>query len=221
MSAHLFATLVWLLSSAPCFGWADLVNLPKRPVVVYLRTNPGQPDRPVQEMKREANALMDTAGYSLDWRNLPHETVEPVDAPIVVVSMHGICQPPQRPDTLTPLVGPSSLASTAVSDGEVLPFSSLECETLSRMVAASLAKQESKQDFLYGRAMGRLIAHELYHILTKTRDHDNGGVGKSHFSAKDVLADHFEFDNTTLAKMREPVADDADSSEEAFEKLGR
>ena len=70
MSAHLFATLVWLLSSAPCFGWADLVNLPKRPVVVYLRTNPGQPDRPVEEMKREANALMDTAGYSLEWRNL-------------------------------------------------------------------------------------------------------------------------------------------------------
>jgi hypothetical protein len=171
-------------------------------------------------MKREANTLMEAAGYDLEWRSLPHETAEPVEAPIVIVAMHGICQPPQRADVLPPLIAPSSLATTAVSEGEVLPFSSIECETLSRMLGAPLAKQE-KQDFLYGRAMGRLIAHELFHILTKTRDHDIGGVGKSHFSAKDVLADHFEFDTTTLVKFRAPVPEDDNITFEDGEESGR
>jgi hypothetical protein len=220
MSAPLLATLVWLLSSTPSFGWADPVTPPKRPVVVYLRTDAGQPDRPLEEMKREAGVLMETAGYSLEWRSIQHEAAEPVEAPIVVVAMHGVCQPPQRADVPRPLMAPSSLASTAISDGEVLPFATVECETLSRMVAPALMKQETKQDFLYGRAMGRLVAHELYHILTKTRDHDDGGIGKSHFSAKDILRDRFDFDAVTLARFRDPAAEDA-GAEEGLLDAGR
>jgi hypothetical protein len=186
---------------------------------VYLRTNPNQRAQPVQEMEREANALMDSAGYRLDWRDISEGSSDAVQAAIVVVELHGTCEPPRRPDLVPPLAAPSSIASTAVSNGEILPFSWLECDVLSRMLAAPLAKAESKQDYLYGRAMGRVIAHELYHILTKTRDHDEGGVAKSRFSTSDVLADHFTFDNPTLAKLREPVA--VDDTMDEFEDLGR
>lgn len=214
MSARLVVTLVWTLSCAPSFGWSDPVNPPKRPVVVYLRTNSGQSTQPVQEMKREANALMDSAGYSLEWRNLSGQAAEAVEAPIVVVELRGICQPLEHPAALPPLATPSSLASTAVSDGEVLPFSWLECETLSRMLAPVLPNDDRRTDFLYGRAMGRLVAHELYHILTKGRDHDGGGIGKSRFSAQDVLSEHFVFDTPALAKLREPVSGGVDSVDE-------
>jgi len=213
MSARLVAALVGLLSSAPCFGSPDATNPGKRAVVVYLRTSTGQRAEPVQAMQKEANALMETAGYHLEWRTLPGDNSIAVDAPIVVVELRGNCQSPTGSIPLAPLTRPSALASTAVSDGEVLPFSWVECDTLSRMLAAPLSKYENKQEFLYGRAMGRLIAHELYHILTKTRHHDTDGVAKPRFSAADVLTEHFSFDTPTLAKLREPVAS-SDSAEE-------
>jgi hypothetical protein len=221
MSAHLLATLVWVLSSAPCFGWADLVTPPKRPVVLYLKINAGQPARPIEEMEREAGALMDVAGYSLEWRVLPHASIDAVEAPIVVMELHGVCEAPERPDVAVPLPDSSRLASAAISNGEILPFGSVECNTLSRMLADALPKSGNKREFLYGRAMGRLVAHELYHILTKTRDHEDTGVGKSHFSVKDVLAEHFEFDSPTLAKLREPVGDAGDSEMDTIEEAGR
>jgi hypothetical protein len=214
-------TLVWILSCAPCFGWSDLVNPVKRPVVVYLRTNAGQPNQPLQEMKREANALMDTAGYRLEWRSLTGQPVEAVEAAVAVVELRGICEVPEPSAALVPLEAASSLASTAVSNGEVLPFSWLECGTLSRMLAASLTGDDGRQEFLYGRAMGRLVAHELYHILTKRREHDGGGIGKSHFSARDVLAEHFVFDSPAVGRLREPVAEAEDISFESLGDAGR
>jgi hypothetical protein len=171
-------------------------------------------------MEREANNLLDAAGYQLQWRDLSLGSSEAVLADIVVVELRGMCEPPHRPDLVTPLAVPSNLASTAISNGEVLPFSWVECETLSRFLAAPLSKAESKQDYLYGRAMGRVVAHELYHVLRKTRDHDTDGVAKSHFSANDVLAEHFSFDAPALAKLREP-SDAASGGTEELEESGR
>ena len=221
MSAHLLATLVWVLSLAPCFGWADLVNPPKRMVVVYLKTSPGQLVQPVEEMQHEAGVLMEAAGYTLEWRAIPRAPIEAVDAPIVVMELRGVCDAPERSDDALSLADSSILASAAVSNGEILPFGSVQCDVLSRMVAGALPKSGKNREFLYGRAMGRLVAHELYHILTKTRDHEDAGVGKSHFSAKDVLAEHFEFDNPALATLRAP-AGGADASEmDTIEEAGR
>jgi hypothetical protein len=109
-----------------------------------------------------------------------------------------------------------------VVNGDVLPFSWLECGTLSRMLAPALNGAGSRRDYLYGRAMGRLIAHELFHILTHTRGHDAGGVAKPYFSAQDILAEHFEFEASTLARFQEPAgADVTEESGEGLEEAGR
>ncbi len=85
--------------------------------------------------------------------------------------------------------------------GKILPFSWINCETLTEMLAPSLSGKESGQrDFLYGRAMGRLLAHELYHTLSNKRGHSESGVGKATFSANDVLAERFTFDRSVLAQ---------------------
>jgi hypothetical protein len=69
--------------------------------------------------------------------------------------------------------------------------------------------------------MGRLIGHELFHILTNTRAHDVGGVAKPYFSAQDLLADHFEFEASTLARFHESAPVDATEGAEALEEAGR
>jgi hypothetical protein len=63
----------------------------------------------------------------------------------------------------------TSLATTTITDGQVLPFSSLNCGALTNSVSAALAKEAgARRDFLYGRAMARVVAHEFYHVLMRT-----------------------------------------------------
>ena len=209
------------LNIALCSARAEPVNPQRREVVVYLKTAADQPAQAVEEMKREANALLEPAGYALTWRSLPNAAGEVVDVPLVVVELRGVCRSPERGEELPLLLKPASLASTSVVNGNVLPFSWLECGTLSRMLARALITTGSRRDYLYGRAMGRLIGHELFHILTNTRAHDVGGVAKPYFSAQDLLADHFEFEASTLVRFHESAPVDATEGAEALEEAGR
>jgi hypothetical protein len=79
---------------------------------------------------------------------------------------------------------------------------------------------DTHREFLYGRAMGRIVAHELYHILSNEPGHDEDGVAKPSFATRDVLADQFNFNHATLAKFEaRPVSaasfDPSDLSEES------
>lgn len=101
-----------------------------------------------------------------------------------------------------PVENGASLASTAVDGDRVLPFTWINCETLTQLLAPRLARVASgRRDFLYGRAMGRVLAHELYHLLANKRGHTESGVGKSSFSASDVLGEHFTFEGSALPRV--------------------
>jgi hypothetical protein len=96
----------------------------------------------------------------------------------------------------------ASLATTAITDGHVLPFSSLNCTALTRSVSAALAKDAgARRDFLYGRAMARVVAHELYHVLLRTTEHARSGVARSCFTTGDLLSERFEFESATSERL--------------------
>lgn len=119
--------------------------------------------------------------------------------------------------------GGAKLASTAVTDGHILPFSSVDCKTLTQFLAPLLIGQpDARREFLYGRAMGRVVAHELYHILSNEPGHDEEGVAKPSFTPRDVLADQFNFNHATLAKFQPRPAESGgyDSSELLEESSG-
>lgn len=200
MFARHLAVLCIVLGFGPFIGRADPVSSPDRRVAVYLQKEPSrQIDRTVPYMQRELEALMQTAGYRVEWKVLGSHSSEDESA-ISVVELRGSCAAPEGNIHLKPVQNGASLASTAVDGPQVLPFSWINCETLTQMLAPLLSGMDSPhRDFLYGRAMGRLLAHELYHLLANTREHAEAGVGKSAFSAKDLLSEHFAFEGSTLA----------------------
>jgi hypothetical protein len=170
-------------------------------LVVYLKTGANQPAAPVTYMKRELAALMMTAGYRVQWGE------ESADSVLTVVELNGTCTMPSGFDaTPSASSGAStgvSLATTNVTDGQVLPFSAVNCAVLTRSLAPVLLKDAGAQrDFLYGRAMARVVAHELYHILMRTTEHSRSGVARSCFSTDDLLTERFEFESAVLAQMR-------------------
>jgi hypothetical protein len=54
------------------------------------------------------------------------------------------------------------------------------------------------------RALGRVIAHEIYHILAQTTEHDESGVAKAAFSLEDLMVDGFAFNPAGLQRLKIP-----------------
>ena len=50
----------------------------------------------------------------------------------------------------------------------------------------------SRSEQVYGRALGRVLAHELYHIFARTCHHGQEGVAKTALSGKALISERSE-----------------------------
>ena len=139
-------------------------------------------------MQREADTLLLPAGYSLRWQD-EYDSAINVDGELVVVDLRGPCAVPAHPSAVDVV----TLGSTAVSDGRVLPFAWIDCSALARVIETSTPTfGRDQRQLVYGRALGRVLAHELYHILAQTMNHTESGIAKARFDLTDVFEEHAE-----------------------------
>lgn len=156
----------------------------------------------IGEMKREVAQLMQRTGYNVDVK-LKSE-IGPADEfeDLVLVTFRGTCNMANYAAFLDER-GP--LAWTHTTEGQILPFSEIACDNVRRAVAGALwGGQRAKQDVLFGRALGRIVAHELYHIVLKSHAHDKKGVFQESLSGNQLIADRLE--SSTKDDMRRAVA---------------
>jgi hypothetical protein len=170
---------------------------------VYLKYGGTQSLRQLDSMKRELARLMRSAGYEIEWRG-PRDSNIDTGAFLAVVEFRGDCDASSGKSYAgSAPSGVSDLASTFVSDGRVLPFSWVNCANLANILAPALADQPgARADFIFGRAVARLLAHEFYHMLMQTRDHTRNGVSKPCFTLSDLLDERFEFEASALAQLQ-------------------
>jgi len=205
------ATFCCILGCLPVVG-ADRSGSPESAVVVYLAAPIPQSALPY--LRHEAQTLLESAGYSVEWRDASNS--RGLDASnLVVVDFDGDCNAPATPSTnAAPASSGQRLAYAAVQDGAIAPFVRVDCGAV-RATLASLADREApaRRSYLYGRAIGRLIAHELYHVLARTQDHAPAGVGKPCFTAADLVAERFLFEAVALDRFRRGAADSTDAAD--------
>ena len=80
-------------------------------------------------------------------------------------------------------------ASTRTANGEVQPFGDVDCDRVVNSVRSAMFGGDfAKADMLVGRALGRVVAHELVHMLTKSDVHGREGVQKPALSGKQLIA---------------------------------
>jgi len=155
-------------------------------------------------MRSELQRLLEPAGIEVFWKDIAERKTSEDFELIAVASFEGWCSPSVT--TSAPVT--VKLADTSITDGHILPFFRVDCTRVVQLLGSQV------ESAMFGRALGRVIAHEIYHIISHTAEHHDTGVAKAVFSARDLKDPRFEFDPLSLGRMgARPVAGVSDSSE--------
>jgi hypothetical protein len=177
-----------------------------RPVIstnltIVLDFNGPHSQQSVDAMERETQGILKGAGVHLDWKSR-EEAAGSSFADLVVVRFNGACQLPPPPlyDELGE-IGP--LASTYETDGQVQPFSEVSCDRVGAFVRSGLHGSDLKRgDLLIGRALGRVVAHELVHMLTGAKGHSHEGVFKPGLTVQNLVAGELPLSPGDIERLR-------------------
>jgi hypothetical protein len=157
----------------------------------------------VKEMEREAGLILKSSGIRLGWRILGEDPTAAYNS-LVVMTFTGPCQydpAPPRYDESGPL------ALTRITDGEILPFGEVDCARLASSVHYAMSGGDySRADKLVGRAMGRVVAHELVHMLTKSTRHGSEGVEKASLSGKQLIEESLPLSLFDIDRLKQELA---------------
>ena len=185
------APFLWLvLAALPALGEHQEISL--APIGLYMQFQQPPPAAVADALKAEVDSIMRPSGLRFTWRELLATRGSDFSVALAVITFKGRCDVtglnPHGSDT-----GP--LGWTAISDGVILPFAGVDCQRIRGFLQRQLLRMpaESREE-AYGRALGRVLAHELYHVFAKTINHGSCGVGKSKFTVEELLSVSLQFD---------------------------
>lgn len=175
-------------------GGMAVEHPPSTEVAIFLDFEHAAPPAVVAYMEAEVDRILSPSGLQFEWHALNEAEASATFADLAVARFKGACA--IRSETLAGRhsTKPIALAATAVADGHVLPFTEVDCHTLTQFLGPEiLALPGRDRDRALGRAMGRVLAHELYHIFGETCKHASRGVANAYHSRGDLLAPEFNF----------------------------
>jgi len=179
------------------------------PAILYTTFEVSAPPAVQSALEDEVDEIMGQLGRHYEWRSLKTTHGNEVSSELAVLTFKGRCSV----DFLQPKdIQPGALGWTHVSDGIILPFSDIDCDRIRGFVQKQLLRiPGTDREASFGRALGRVVAHELYHIFANTAHHGADGVGKSAYTVQDLMTDEFRFEeregNALKAKdTRKPAA---------------
>ena len=95
------------------------------------------------------------------------------------------------------------LGTSLVSGGQVMPFSEVECDQVRKTLAYEGRSTEMDRQCALGRAMGRVVAHELYHVLACTTKHAGNGLARATQTLRDMISGTLGFNKDEAAAIRQ------------------
>ena len=168
-------------------------------VTLVLQFDQAYSTRSVDVMKHELASIVRETGITVDWRLRGDVRSSDSFDSLVVVRFRGAC----NMDPAPPLGDERGYyAFTYVSDGAVLPFSEVECDKVANSIGREMSRSQWRnRDSILGRALGRVLAHELFHMLAKSQHHAGEGVTKSALSPAQLVADRLPMSRVDLEKL--------------------
>jgi hypothetical protein len=175
---------------------------------VYVANASAASPQVAATLRAELREILSGSGIQVQW----HDGEGSVDGRLVVMRLQGSCRGdvPLIPNAKNakPVQDPEALGSTHVSNGEVLPFADIRCDQIRSFVAGPLSIYGSAvvRDEMFGRAVARVMAHELYHILLKTTSHGKKGLARASQTAGQLIAPRTTFAHDDERKLSAEAA---------------
>ncbi|HLH44160.1 MAG TPA: hypothetical protein VKV74_14325 [Bryobacteraceae bacterium] len=146
-------------------------------LVIVMRFDVGPPAGVLESMQREVASILEPADVQVTWRRAEQNDGRELFRHVVVIRFRGACHtPPVSWDELPAAMENPELASASVRDGKALPFAEVHCDRISAFLRPW---RKAEQSAALGAVMGRVIAHELYHMLTNTQTHGVSALSKA------------------------------------------
>jgi hypothetical protein len=191
----------YLLLAFPFCASSELTEDKTPPAItVYTQFEHPYSATAIDTMRDELGAIMSPLGLDFAWRDLSRSRGNEVSIELVVVTFKGTCE--MDAGFIAP-AETGALGWTHMSDGAILPFSDVDCNKIRRFISPEVRSLDRKdRDLAYGRAIGRVLAHELYHVFTNTTHHASWGVAKAFYTSKDLVAVQFQFQEKDTRALR-------------------
>ncbi|MCB1021373.1 MAG: hypothetical protein KDC27_15690 [Acidobacteria bacterium] len=145
-------------------------------------------------MKSELRRIVADADLGLLWQSSSERPSE-VNGRTVSVALTGRCfgGPPARYES-----GP--LGWTKTINGRVLPFVEISCGRIASLLEPALRSEpQAVRDLFFGKALGRVLGHELAHALSRTHHHASEGLCKAALSPRDLMQSHYQLARADFA----------------------
>jgi hypothetical protein len=151
------------------------------------------------EMKHEVGSILKDSGIQLDWRARNLVSSSESFANLVVVKFRGVCRMDSHDHRDQ---DPGPLAFTHTSQGVVLPFSEVACNRVRSSLRRVMSGGDyTRSDVIFGRALARVLAHELYHVMARTESHAAKGIAQRALSGSELMGDQLELSEDELNSM--------------------
>ncbi len=180
---------------------AGLATIPAQALdlTVLLDIEQKHSQRALDEMRRELSKVFKPTNLNIAVRLRQETKPEETFNDVVLVKLKGTC----KMQNLAPLMderGPFAFTHTV--DGKILPFSEVACDHIARSIGQAMLGDEMRdRDRLFGRALARVVAHEIVHMVGKCSDHSHAGVFRHALSGRQLLAEKLELDAGDIARL--------------------
>jgi hypothetical protein len=172
------------------------------------------------QMEKEAGDIIASSGIHLEWRTRD-DAARATFNDLVVLTFKGACALEPAPPVYDEL-GP--YAFTRTENGEIQPFGEVNCDHVVGSARAAMSGRDfANADLLIGRALGRVVAHELVHMLTRSGEHARDGIQKPALSGRQLIANSLNLSVLDIDRLRKtglkapvaPINPDTDTQAES------
>lgn len=167
-------------------------------VGILVSVPPTTPASVVEALQTETEEDLKGAGMQLMWSFSQEEAAQETYDRVISLRLVGRCVP-IRPE---PVRRSRVLGFTHISDGTVLPFVEISCDTVLRVMGSGTPRVTPYfPPNEFGRALGRVLVHEMLHVLTVSSAHDRDGLTKPAFNCADLTLGSLRLTDAAMQRL--------------------
>jgi hypothetical protein len=155
-------------------------------------------------MQQETARVFSDAGLTFSWRPGNQLNIVPLSTRRVTLQVHGDCR---IEPSVVPTAENGPMGWIDSQDGELRPFIDLDCDRISAMVWQNRGTLPLPLVVrAFGLAMGRVLAHEVYHYITQSTAHRASDIFRHSMTSRDLMLPDVRFEPAEIEALRKAMS---------------